>query len=564
MYEVEKPTANMNANARSAPHVKRGRSNTGGVTERVVLREFEDARGGQNPGNAVSNIEKFMDENAMLPPIDHNKTVYKIFFLQGLGMLFPWNIYITAQSYYAHRFEHTPNEKTFTFWFSTWFQVANILGLGVAVYYGHKFNMRFSVAVPMVINAIVLMGTTALVKVGTVTAEDVFLITCGSVIVCGICTALLQLGIFGLAGRFPNVYMQAVMSGQGMSGISVSLISIFSTLAEPAEIKDLSFADVQESAFFYFLVATIVIIITLFAFNLMSHLDFAQYYAFADTQWEQAREAETRVAVQESPLVQGKRAVPDTTPLLLRLGGAEENNIVPPFQRSIMESPVYSRRSSPSQSPRDSPCTSPGRPGGDVDYEETNIPASKLLCYIWKDAVSVFFVFFLTLCVFPGVTSEIRSVKNPDNVSLPAAGRFYGDLWVPFSFLCFNTGDTLGRIIAAYVKLSSNSTFFCSILRFVFVPLFLNCNVQTTKTGNGVVPYFDDDLYPILFMVIMAMSNGFLASSAMMNGPDNVPPSSASKAGTLMAFFLELGLVLGCSFSFALQAIACKCNPFDM
>ena len=72
-------------------------------------------------------------------------------------MLFPWNIYITAQSYYAHRFEHTPDEKTFTFWFSTWFQVANIVGLGIAVYYGHKFNMRFSVAVPMVINALVLI-----------------------------------------------------------------------------------------------------------------------------------------------------------------------------------------------------------------------------------------------------------------------------------------------------------------------------------------------------------------------------------------------------------------------
>ena len=64
-------------------------------------------------------------------------------------------------------------------------------------------------------------------------------------------------------------------------------------------------------------------------------------------------------------------------------------------------------------------------------------------------------------------------------------------------------------------------------------------------------------------MILMAMSNGFL-SSAMMNGPDNVPPSSASKAGTLMAFLLELGLVLGCACSFALQAIACKCNPFYM
>ena len=199
-------------------------------------------------------------------------------------MLFPWNIYITAQSYYAHRFEHTPDERLSRFGSRLGFKWRDIVGLGIAVYYGHKFNMRFSVAVPMVINALVLMATTALVN-WLQSRQDVFLITCGSVVICGLhCPP--PIGDFGLAGRFPNVYMQAVMSGQGMSGISVSLISIFSTLAEPAGTKNLSFADVQESAFFYFLVATIVIVVTLFAFNLMSHLDFAQYYAFADTQWE--------------------------------------------------------------------------------------------------------------------------------------------------------------------------------------------------------------------------------------------------------------------------------------
>ena len=540
---------------------QRPRSNTGGT----VLRKYEKVQNNAS-GDDVQVLEKFINEDCMLPPVDHNKTVYKIFFLQGLGMLFPWNIYITAQSYYAHRFEDQWYEKTFTFYFSTWFQVANILGLGIAVYYGHKFNMRFSVALPMVINAFVLIGTTTLVKLTSVSPDGVFLITCGSVVVCGICTALLQLGIFGLAGRFPNVYMQAVMSGQGMSGISVSLISIFSTLAEPAGTNHLSFTDVQDSAFFYFLVATFVIVFTLFAFNLMSHLDFAQYYAFTDTQWDQHRQRETKVDVQNSSLVQGKRRAPDTTPLLLRLGGAEENNIVPAHQRSIMESPVYSRRSSPSQTPHESPGSSPGNGGrGTFDYEEANIPAGKLLCWLWKDALSVFFVFFLTLSVFPGVTSEIRSIKNPKNVPLPTAGRFFGDLWVPFSFLCFNVGDTLGRVIAAYVKLSTKHTFVYSILRLVFIPLFLNCNIGVDHANTELgAPYFYNDAFPIIFMLLMAMSNGFLASSAMMNGPDNVPPGSASKAGTLMAFFLELGLVLGCTFSFFLQAIICNCNPFKI
>ena len=63
-------------------------------------------------------------------------------------------------------------------------------------------------------------------------------------------------------------------------------------------------------------------------------------------------------------------------------------------------------------------------------------------------------------------------------------------------------------------------------------------------------------------MALMAISNGFLASCAMMNGPENVPDNVASRAGTLMAFFLEFGLILGCTASFGLQAIVCQCNPF--
>ena len=516
------------------------------------------------PADAVldmGSVEKFTVDGTFEPPIDHNGSVYKIFFLQGLGMLFPWNIYITAQSYFAHRLQDTPESSTFLFWFSTLFQVANILGLGIAVYYGHKFNMRFSVAIPMIINAVVLVGTTALVRMDAVEHQMVFLITCASVMICGICTALLQLGIFGLAGRFPNVYMQAVMSGQGMSGISVALISLFSTLAEPASSSNLSYNDVKESAFFYFLVATIVIIATLLAFNLMTHLDFAQFYAFADTQWEEPRprkkkQPKKKREMRAKRIKYEEQALVDSQPLLLRLGGVEEDTPVQK-RRSIMESPVFSRRSTPSETPQESPENSPYSssrgsnlsPGNDHGSEQ-QVSKWKLLGYIWRDGVAVFFVFFLTLSIFPAVTSKIRSVNNPEGIPLPKAGRFYGDLWIPFSFLCFNVGDTLGRVGAAYVKLSTEVTLGASLVRLIFVPLILNCSFSADTT-----PYFNNDVYPIAFVLTMAMSNGFLASCAMMNAPGNAPACAASKAGTWMAFFLELGLVSGCSFSYVYIAI---------
>jgi hypothetical protein len=40
-------------------------------------------------------------------------------------------------------------------------------------------------------------------------------------------------GIFGMAGQFPAIYTQAIMSGQGLAGLIVSVASILTTLAAP-------------------------------------------------------------------------------------------------------------------------------------------------------------------------------------------------------------------------------------------------------------------------------------------------------------------------------------------
>ena len=134
--------------------------------------------GKKKKGGTGAKLTKFDSGDFVLPPpIDHNKTVYKIFFLQGLGMMFPWNVYITAQSYYKHRFEGSTHQSNFTFWFSTSFQIANIVGLALAVYYGSKFNMRFSVAFPMVVNCIVLIATTSLVETHGISADFLFLLS---------------------------------------------------------------------------------------------------------------------------------------------------------------------------------------------------------------------------------------------------------------------------------------------------------------------------------------------------------------------------------------------------
>merc|ERR1711968_295496 len=127
-----------------------------------------------------------------------------------------------------------------------------------------------------------------------------------------------------------------------------------------------------------------------------------------------------------------EQALVDSQPLLLRLGGMEED-IPVQKRRSIMESPVISRRSSPSETPQESPDNSPYSSSlcSNLSRGDNNVSKWELLGYIWRDGIAVFFVFSLTLSIFPAVTSKIRSVNNPEGFPSPKAGRFYGDLWVP-------------------------------------------------------------------------------------------------------------------------------------
>ena len=54
------------------------------------------------------------------------------------------------------------------------------------------------------------------------------------------------------------------------------------------------------------------------------------------------------------------------------------------------------------------------------------------------------------------------------------------------------------------------------ILRIVFLPLFAFCNAQPR---HDAPVFFGEDYYPIVFMVLFAISNGYLGSLCMMYGP---------------------------------------------
>jgi equilibrative nucleoside transporter 1/2/3 len=265
-----------------------------------------------------------------------------------------------------------------------------------------------------------------------------------------------------------------------------------------------------------------------------------------------------------------------------RLGGLEDGMAVGAMAREFAD--VVASPSTSIVDRRGGPALSGALLAADAHHQENKpIPTCELISMIGRHCFSVCFVFSVTLSVFPAITSEIRSKSNLSNERCPESGRFpFGaGVWQALFFLIFNVGDTVGRLLAGLGRpFAAKHVVWVSLARVGFIPLFLLCTLASKSSGGkgpspevfygGTAPdgatatlgFFNEDYWPVLFMAVMSISNGWVASLEMMAGPSLVPDGQQSRAGTIMAFFLVLGLVLGSVLSFGVRALACNCNPF--
>ena len=117
-------------------------------------------------------------------------------------MLFPWNVYITASTYFHTRLKGTSFENNFENVFSFCYSFTNLFFMVFLVNYAHLeyFNMQTTVGMPQVLTTCVFAATTAMVEV-TMTGETLFTVTVCFILLCGFTAALIQSGIFGLGKR---------------------------------------------------------------------------------------------------------------------------------------------------------------------------------------------------------------------------------------------------------------------------------------------------------------------------------------------------------------------------
>jgi equilibrative nucleoside transporter 1/2/3 len=152
---------------------------------------------------------------------------------------------------------------------------------------------------------------------------------------------------------------------------------------------------------------------------------------------------------------------------------------------------------------------------------------------VWKEATVVWAAFFVTLSLFPGLTSLIQ----PTSKALSA--DWFGILFVA----TFTFGDLVGRTLPKwFVVFSVRTIWVPTLARFVFFILFPLC----------VKEYIHTDALYYIIMAVFAISNGYIGSLAMMFGPTNAAAHEKEKAGLIMSFALNFGIFCGVHFALLL------------
>eukprot|EP01137_Pigoraptor_chileana_P017577 Opistho-2@75857 len=234
--------------------------------ERVSISSDDSILGRQT--SRYQSLPTDVSEAGPCPP-DRFNLAYLIMFIQGVGMLFPWNMFITATDYYQSRFDNSSFADNFELYFTFTFQAANIIMLLFTVRFQHLFSVSTRIFVPLFVQLAVFSLTTALVKVEDISTNTFFFITMACVVAAGAMTAFLQGGIFGLAGTLPFKYVQAVMGGQALGAIIVSVTSIITIAVGESK---------QTSALAFFSVSVAVIAICIISYAMMLRLPFIIYH----------------------------------------------------------------------------------------------------------------------------------------------------------------------------------------------------------------------------------------------------------------------------------------------
>lgn len=468
-------------------------------------------------------------------PVDRWNRCYLSFCFLGVCTLLPWNFFMSANAYWNYKFRNTTDIADVTDWqekFETYLAIAafipNVFILLLASLLTKVFSAKSRLLTSSLFMGLIFTGTAALVLVDTDEYQYTFFIgTLVSVVFINGSSAVMQSGVFGLAGLLPQRFMQGVMHGQAMGATIAALASILTLAVGENE------ATVRYATFGYFVLGSLVMfmaaVVSIAALK-SNYLSFTLERSQSPTLKEEPSSRRSKYGVNAD--------VGEQEGLLGRGGGGggDVEGEEAPVEEKIKDDEELSSAY-----------------GASVPAVSTRQQINGILGLFRKiapEAFSVYITFAITISVFPGIIVLIAPVNASETSSYT---KFFSAV---FCFFLFNFGDLIGRTLAGKVQLPRARSprwvlpLVC-MARLLFIPAFMFCNVQVASTSvRNLSTVFNHDAWFIAFMIVFSISNGYFASLAMMFGPKRVFESQAEMAGSIMATFLAWGLATGAGLTY--------------
>jgi equilibrative nucleoside transporter 1/2/3 len=378
------------------------------------------------PAEATVTRNHYMASAEQDPPKDRYMMAYIIFVLMGTGVLFPWNAFVSALDYWDAYYPSMHAAYTIPFVF----MIPNFVFSVVAAVWGNAIHVSTRVYVMFTVYTFSMQTVSVLILAraehhqGTSQA----IIYALSAMLGAVC-ATANTAVLSVCAQFPPVYMQGVMSGQGMSGIAII------TLRAVTKASFEGTGGLRLASLVYFEVATFVMVCCLIAYYVLSTLPITRYYTrghLSPTKGLQrfvARTFSGRVLTFDDDL-------PNKLEDRLLDGDADA-------------------------APKEAQWRS----------------AVAAIRQIYDLGMGVLVVYSATFTVFPGLMSSFPSTWD------------IGSWYVVIVMAMFMLGDQAGRMVSKYVILfSQRVTLFLVALRVVLVWFFLiHKTVPSWHIDTGVV-----------------------------------------------------------------------------
>ncbi|XP_045397207.1 LOW QUALITY PROTEIN: equilibrative nucleoside transporter 4 [Lemur catta] len=464
----------------------------------------EAAPGPDIRARAVSAV---MDSAAEEPvPDDRYHAIYFAMLLAGVGFLLPYNSFITDVDHLHHKYPGT----SIVFDMS----LTYILVALVAVLLNNVLVERLNLHTRITAGYLLALGPLLFISICDVwlqlfSRDQAYAINLAAVGTVAFGCTVQQSSFYGYTGMLPKRYTQGVMTGESTAGVMISLSRILTKLLLPDE---------RASTLIFFLVSVGLELLCFLLHLLVRRSRFVLYYS------ARPRDRGCRAGLRHGP---GYRVHHDVA-----TGDIHFEHQTPALAAG---------------SPKDSPVHEVTGSGG--AYMRFDVPRPRvqrswptfraLLLHryvvarvIWADMLSIAVTYFITLCLFPGLESEIRHCMLGE--------------WLPILIMAvFNLSDFVGKILAALpVAWRGTHLLACSCLRVVFIPLFILC-VYPSGT-----PALRHPAWPCVFSLLMGVSNGYFGSVPMILAAGKVGPKQRELAGNTMTVSYMSGLTLGSAVAY--------------